>query len=197
MVPAVLALVAVAVLLPIPLAQPLAPAVGPLAQHGEPAVGPLVQRREPAGLPLAQRMGTSGSRQPDGPAGWPLPGGAPIVRRFDPPSHAWLAGHRGIDLVAPAGRPVAAPISGTVTVARHIVDRGVVVIADGDVFVSLEPVEPSVTVGEAVLVGDVVGAVGEGRTHCQPRCLHWGLRSAGNYHDPLLLVVPHEAVLLP
>ena len=134
---------------------------------------------------------------PEQPAGWPLPGGALVVHRFDPPAQPWLSGHRGVDLQASIGRPVAAPIAGTVAVARRIVDRGVVVIADGEMRVSLEPVRPAVAVGDSVRVGDVVGTVGAGRTHCRPRCLHWGLRHGETYHDPLLLVVPHRPVLLP
>ncbi|MCO6011104.1 hypothetical protein NE236_39730, partial [Actinoallomurus purpureus] len=36
---------------------------------------------------------------------WPLRPRPPVVRRFDPPTHPWEAGHRGVDLAAPPGRP--------------------------------------------------------------------------------------------
>jgi septal ring factor EnvC (AmiA/AmiB activator) len=93
---------------------------------------------------------------------------------------------------------VLAPIAGTIAYAGTVVDRGVVVIQDGQRQVSLEPVSASIHVGDLVAAGDPVGTVAPGPSHCEPqRCLHWGLRIAGEYRDPLLLVRRYRAVLLP
>jgi spore coat polysaccharide biosynthesis predicted glycosyltransferase SpsG len=42
------------------------------------------------------------------------------VRRFEPPTQPWLAGHRGVDLRATAGAPVLAGGAGTVTFAGWV-----------------------------------------------------------------------------
>ncbi len=82
--------------------------------------------------------------------------------------------------------------------ARTIVDRGVLVLRSGSIQVSLEPVSAVVLVGDFVQAGDPIGVVADGRSHCAPQhCLHWGLRVAGEYRDPLLLVRRYRAVLLP
>ena len=91
-----------------------------------------------------------------------------------------------------------APIGGVVELARTVVDRGVVVVRSGDIQVSLEPVTATVAPGQQVKAGDPVGTVDSGPSHCAPQaCLHWGLRVAGEYRDPLLLVQRYRAVLLP
>jgi murein DD-endopeptidase MepM/ murein hydrolase activator NlpD len=147
-------------------------------------------------LLIALAAGPAASAGPD--AGWPLPGRPQVVRVFDPPPQPWLPGHRGVDLAARPGDAVLAPMAGTVVVAGPVVDRGVVVVADGGRRIALEPVEPAVAVGHRVQVGDVVGRVAGGASHCPPRsCLHWGLRVHGAYRDPLLLVLPLRPVLLP
>lgn len=121
-----------------------------------------------------------------------------LARGFDPPEQPWLAGHRGVDLIGTAGDPVRSPIAGRVVVAERIVDRGVLVIERGRQRVSLEPVQPRVQVGDRVAVGDPVGVLEPGHRGCPaPHCLHWGLRVAGEYRDPLLLVREHRPVLLP
>ena len=129
---------------------------------------------------------------------WPLGTAPSVARRFDPPAEPWQSGHRGVDLVARPGVMVRAPMAGTVEVARTIVDRGVVVIRSGRVRVTLEPVRASVQPGTGVQAGDPVGVVTVDGSHCAPTtCLHWGMRVGATYRDPLLLVLPHRAVLLP
>ncbi len=90
------------------------------------------------------------------------------------------------------------PIDGVVELARVVVDRGVIVVRSGELQVSLEPVTATVVPGQRVSAGDPVGTLAGGPSHCAPRaCLHWGLRVAGEYRDPLLLVQRYRAVLLP
>jgi murein DD-endopeptidase MepM/ murein hydrolase activator NlpD len=47
-----------------------------------------------------------------------------------------------------------------------------------------------VRAGETVAAGEVVGAVEPAGSHCAAPCLHWGLRGAGTYLNPLTLLPP-------
>lgn len=118
---------------------------------------------------------------------------------FDPPPRPWLAGHRGIDLLAPAGDPVRSPATGVVTFAGRVVDRGVVTVDHGPVRSSLEPVSAQVRVGDMVVAGQLVGTVEDVPGHCAPAsCVHWGVRRGDVYLDPLdLLRGFGPVVLLP
>lgn len=141
----------------------------------------------------------------------PVPGVDPpsgVERVFDPPEQEWGAGHRGVDLVAPAGSPVLSPGPGVVTFAGQVALRGVVVVTHPDgLRSSLEPVAASVPVGTAVTAGATIGVVegaqandGDGTTanHCAPRsCVHWGVRRGERYLDPLSLLDRPPIVLLP
>jgi murein DD-endopeptidase MepM/ murein hydrolase activator NlpD len=130
-----------------------------------------------------------------------------VVRPFEAPEHEWGAGHRGVDLVAPEGSGVRSPGPGVVTFAGQVARRGVVVVTHPDgLRTSLEPVAASVPVGTAVAAGSPIGMVessradGGGTTpnHCEPRsCVHWGVRRAERYLDPLSLLTPQPIVLLP
>lgn len=134
-----------------------------------------------------------------------------VERRFDPPEEQWGSGHRGVDLVAPAGSSVRSPGPGVVSFAGPVARRGVVVVTHPDgLRTSLEPVTASVPVGTAVAAGTVVGVVedahapgdsDEGGTtanHCAPRsCVHWGVRRGERYIDPLSLLDRPPIVLLP
>jgi murein DD-endopeptidase MepM/ murein hydrolase activator NlpD len=122
-----------------------------------------------------------------------------LLRPFAAPPQPWAAGHRGVDLALDEGGTVVAPGPGTVTVAGTVVDRGVVTIAHPDGRrSSLEPVAATVVVGQAVASGDPVGTLSGERSHCTPRCLHWGVREGTVYVDPLgLLPGGGPVVLLP
>ena len=51
-----------------------------------------------------------------------------------------------------------------------------------------QPVLAEVTRGQAVARGAILGRVSAGGSHCPPlACLHWGLRRARAYLDPLSL----------
>jgi murein DD-endopeptidase MepM/ murein hydrolase activator NlpD len=126
----------------------------------------------------------------------PVPGGV-VVRPFEPPPGPYAPGHRGVDL-APAG-PVLAAGAGTVTVAGSVAGRGVVVIAHPDgISTEYEPVTATVTVGERVAAGQLVGTVTGLHGTCLAACLHWGARRGGTYLDPMRLLRPLGVVrLLP
>jgi murein DD-endopeptidase MepM/ murein hydrolase activator NlpD len=126
-----------------------------------------------------------------------------VERLFDPPEQEWGAGHRGVDLVAPAGASILSPGPGVVTFAGQVARRGVVVVTHPDgLRTSLEPVTATVTAGTAVAAGTAIGVVeGAGGTtpnHCAPRsCVHWGVRRGERYIDPLSLLDRPPIVLLP
>ncbi|WP_158609560.1 M23 family metallopeptidase [Cellulomonas triticagri] len=120
-----------------------------------------------------------------------------VVAPFDAPARPWLAGHRGVDLDAPVGTPVLAPRAGVVTYAGWVVDRPVLTVRHDDgLRSSVEPVDALVEVGARVVAGGVVGLVAEGRTHCTPTCVHWGVRDGDVYLDPMLLLRGATVVLL-
>jgi murein DD-endopeptidase MepM/ murein hydrolase activator NlpD len=121
---------------------------------------------------------------------WVLPiAGSSVVRGFDPPSQPWLAGHRGVDLAAPAGATVHAAGRGVVTYAGMLAGRGVVAVSHGELRTTYEPVTASVTVGEHVDVGEPIGTLATTGGHCLPTaCLHWGLLQGETYLDPMELL---------
>ena len=183
-----LALAATAVLAASP-ADPPVPAKGTVA---------VTSPAQPAAAPTSAAQ----SQAPSSTATWRLPLAGPphVLRPFDPPSRAWLPGHRGVDLAAPPGALVRAAGSGTITWAGLLVDRGVVVVTHADgLRTTYEPVDATVAVGDRVALGDVIATIGAGDVHCGslPTCLHWGLRRGRDYLDPMLLVDPGHAVLLP
>jgi murein DD-endopeptidase MepM/ murein hydrolase activator NlpD len=118
---------------------------------------------------------------------WPLEGPAAILRSFNPPALRWNAGHRGVDLAARSGASVRSAGAGTVRFAGQIAGRGVVVVDHGPVRTTYEPVIAMVRVGTAVVPGQLIGRLGRG-PHCRVTCLHWGLRRAAEYVDPLQLL---------
>ncbi len=130
---------------------------------------------------------------------WPLDGGPPVTRRFDPPPEPWLAGHRGVDLAAAPGATVRAAGAGTVTFAGVVAGRPVVSVDHaGGLRTTYEPVDPVVVVGQRVDAGAPLGALLAGHAGCPaPACLHWGLRSGERYLDPLSLFGLGRVRLLP
>ncbi|HEX6919091.1 MAG TPA: peptidoglycan DD-metalloendopeptidase family protein, partial [Actinomycetes bacterium] len=130
---------------------------------------------------------------------WPVPGPPSVGRGFDPPSLRWAAGHRGVDLVAPAGSPVTAAGAGRVAFSGPLAGRGVVVVSHPDgTRTTYEPLLPAVSVGDPVSAGDLLGHLAPSAGHCLPRsCLHWGRLRGRVYLDPLALVGAARARLLP
>ncbi len=118
----------------------------------------------------------------------PVPGR--VLTDFTPPPEPWLAGHRGVDLVAAAGTPVRAAAAGTVTYAGMLAGRGVVVVTHGALRTTYEPVTATVRAGQVVQSGQELGTLQDGHPSCAPEsCLHWGLRRGEDYLDPMHLPV--------
>jgi murein DD-endopeptidase MepM/ murein hydrolase activator NlpD len=119
-----------------------------------------------------------------------------LTRRFDPPAVPWGSGHRGVDLAATPGEEVRSPGPGVVTFAGVVVGRGVVTVRHPDgLRSSLEPVTAAVRTGDEVATGAVLGTLEAGGTHLG---VHWGVRDADGYRDPLgLLPDAGRVVLLP
>jgi murein DD-endopeptidase MepM/ murein hydrolase activator NlpD len=136
---------------------------------------------------------------PSSPYRAPLDGNLRVVRRFDPPAQPWLAGHRGVDLAAPAGAVVRSAGDGQVLYAGRIADRGVVSIGHaGGLRTTYEPVVPTVARGDHVGAGEPIGTLAAGHAGCPvAACLHWGLRRGDVYLDPLLLIGWGRMRLLP
>lgn len=123
--------------------------------------------------------------------GWPM-NPARLSSGFDRPVQNWLPGHRGVDLVGQIGDKVLAAGNGVITFAGLVAGKGVVVIKHGTLRTTYEPVTASVTLGTRVRVGDVIGTLSSGESHCATEstvsCLHWGLLRGEKYLNPLSLV---------
>ena len=121
-----------------------------------------------------------------------------LIAGFDPPSVAWAAGHRGIDLAARLADPVRAVRAGTVSFAGTVAGKPVVSVRlpDGR-RITYEPVEAHVSAGQPVVAGQVLGRVAGHGSHCAGRCLHLGLRIGDVYLDPMSVLPRPWAVLKP
>jgi hypothetical protein len=121
-----------------------------------------------------------------------------VVRGFEPPPKPWLPGHRGVDLLGAPGQQVRAAAGGTVVYAGTLAGRGVVVVSHGATRTTYEPVVSTTQVGATLAGGDPIGTLSAAGSHCPPRaCLHWGLRRADAYLDPLSLLRAAPVRLLP
>lgn len=130
---------------------------------------------------------------------WPM-SSHQVVRSFDRPAQNWLPGHRGVDLKGSAGTEVLASGTGVITYAGMLAGKGVVVISHGAMRTTYEPVLATVSIGDRVKRGAVIGTLQTGDSHCssgtQVSCLHWGLIRGDVYLNPLLLV-KRQVRLLP
>lgn len=113
-----------------------------------------------------------------------------VTRGFDPPAQPWLAGHRGVDLAGAVGDAVVAALAGTITFAGQVAGTPVVAISHGSVSTTYEPVVASVSPGQVVATGQVIGTLQAGHPCPVEACLHWGLRQGDTYLDPLSLLAP-------
>src|SRR3954452_22153398 len=102
-------------------------------------------------------------------AAWelPLPRPLAVARPFDPPPDPYGAGHRGVDLRAPAGAPVRAPGPGVVVFAGPVAGRSVVSVDSGGLRFSYEPLRVLVRAGEPVQAGTVLGVLVPGHAGCE------------------------------
>lgn len=135
---------------------------------------------------------------PRGQGVWPLSPRPEVVQGFDAPDSPWGSGHRGVDLAGTPGQPVLAALGGQVTFAGRLAGRGVIVVSHGPTRTTYEPVTATVTVGDLVPAGGVLGVLDTTLSHCAPAaCLHWGWRRGEAYLDPLDLVGAGKVRLLP
>ena len=121
-----------------------------------------------------------------------------VVRGFDPPEQRWNAGHRGVDVKAAAGTPVRAAADGRIGFAGEVGGKPVVTVVHGRLRTTYEPVRATVSVGDRVKAGSVIGHLAEGHD-CgggAKTCLHLGLRRGDTYLNPLLLFEKPEIRLL-
>jgi murein DD-endopeptidase MepM/ murein hydrolase activator NlpD len=131
-------------------------------------------------------------------SGWPLEPRPEVVRGFEPPPKPWLAGHRGLDLAGSPGQRVLSATPGTITYAGPVAGVGVVVVSQGPIRTTYEPVVASVRTGATVKAGQPIGRLSAAGSHCSPAvCLHWGLRRGEEYLDPLSLLTSGPVRLLP
>jgi murein DD-endopeptidase MepM/ murein hydrolase activator NlpD len=130
------------------------------------------------------------SAAPLGAYGWPLSPRPAVTRPFDNPVHDWLPGHRGVDLAAAPGQSVLAAGPGIVAFAGEIADKTVVSIDHPNgLRTTYEPIRATVTAGQRVSRGTVIGTLEPGHPDCSASaCLHWGLRRGHEYLDPLGLI---------
>lgn len=136
---------------------------------------------------------------PRGEYGWPTGALGVVLEDFDPPAVRWGSGHRGVDLSLAAGSPVLAAADGTVAFAGTVAGRPVVSIdhADG-IRTTYEPVEASVSGGDAVTRGQAIGTLVAGHRADGADALHWGARTGPKeYVNPLRLISPPVIRLKP
>ncbi|WP_217183788.1 murein hydrolase activator EnvC [Streptomyces sp. AC495_CC817] len=129
---------------------------------------------------------------------WVVDGPHDVTEGFRAPAHDFGPGHRGMDVAVPADGAVRAPADGVVAFRGTVVDRPLITLEHPGGYVStFEPLDSSLSAGDRVAAGDVIGEVSAGG-HAPTGALHIGVRLEGEYINPMLLFgeVP-RAVLLP
>jgi murein DD-endopeptidase MepM/ murein hydrolase activator NlpD len=130
--------------------------------------------------------------------------GSELVNSYVAPAAPYESGHRGVDYEVTLGQGVFAPASATVSFVGKVVDRQVLSLShSGDLVSSYEPVCSSLTVGQQVTAGELIGEVCEPEldyvAHCtRTLCLHFSVRKTGEYLSPLWFTGElSPSVLLP
>jgi murein DD-endopeptidase MepM/ murein hydrolase activator NlpD len=134
---------------------------------------------------------------------WPVDAPHRVIREYMAPTTEYGPGHRGIDIEVAPGTSVRAPAAGRVLFSGTVAGRGVLTIEHpNDVVSTIEPIHASVTAGDVVSAGDIVGVVAppdvvwEASHVCS--CVHLGARYRGAYVSPrTLLGQARTAVLKP
>jgi hypothetical protein len=139
-------------------------------------------------------------------AGWAWPVHGRVITPYRNGDDPYAGGqHRGIDVAAPVGTPVAAATAGSVRFAGSVASSGLTVTvrsADGRFDTSyLHLSSLAVRAGAGVALGERIGAVGtSGRRSATAPHLHFGVREAGSrhaYHDPLEFLPPPPVAPAP
>ncbi|MBT6121759.1 MAG: M23 family metallopeptidase [Candidatus Puniceispirillum sp.] len=106
------------------------------------------------------------------------------------------APHYGIDIAAPAGTPIHAPASGTITLAYDLYYSGLTVILNHGLGVNstfLHLQNMAVTVGDQIERGDLIGTLGSTGRSTGPH-LDWRLDWQGRRIDAQLIAGPMPAI---
>jgi hypothetical protein len=124
------------------------------------------------------------------PWSWPVTGA--IVRGFDPPDSPYGAGHRGIDIAAPVGTTILAPMDGVVSFAGPVGGKLFLTIDHGGGVTSTCSWLTSLLVrkGAHVARGQPVATTGWGHADLTVPHLHFSVRLDGVYVDPLVYLSP-------
>jgi len=125
---------------------------------------------------------------------WPVHG--PVINAFDPPDTPFGAGHRGIDIAAPVGTTIVAAEAGSVAFAGRVGGHLFVTIDHGGDLSSTYSWLSTISVrrGDSVARGGSIGSTGVGHPGSSVPHLHFGVRLAGSYLDPLTLLGPLSVV---
>jgi len=128
---------------------------------------------------------------------WQLPvasGVYHLTSRFGECSSLWSHCHTGLDFAAPTGTPIHAVANGTVTEvgsAGAYGNRTIVTLEDGTELWYCHQTSFSVTTGQQVRAGEVIGTVGATGNVTGPH-LHLEVRpGAGDPVDPFAAIVAH------
>lgn len=125
---------------------------------------------------------------------WPVGNRPAVLRGWEPPATAYGRGHRGVDLSAAPGAPVRAVAAGRVFFAGRVAGKGSSRWSwPGPAIPAPDDVRAGPGVGEEgeeMAAGAVLGTVEPTGSHCTTPCVHWGLRRAETYLDPLSLLPP-------
>ena len=107
--------------------------------------------------------------------------------------------HSGMDIAAPTGRPIKAPLAGKVVdVGSYFFNGNDVMIDHGQGLVTMycHLSKIRVAVGQELEQGDVLGDVGATGRVTGPH-LHWGVALNGAMVDPALFLAPASKTTSP
>lgn len=138
---------------------------------------------------LMSGMVTVATAAPFSPKLFIAPVSAEEIRGFEPPSHRFGPGHRGIDYGVASETAVRASGTGTVRFAGTVAnDLFVTIEHSGGIVTTYSFLSRTdVSAGDPVAQGQIIGASGEGHPDGPPG-LHFGAKLNGEYIDPRLLL---------